>query len=197
MSRRAGKREGNPGVEMDASFGPIATVPSWSPDQVVLSAPITEEDRVSAGRIQHPHGRSKHGESPPKSLGRHLRLNEFTGHSCSRNQEDKHMSRPDQHQHHPQRSNSGRGQTPGTVVHASGMTSAANPLCAVTTDVAATIVGRSPNTLKRWRYEGVGPEYMFYRGRVRYDVGVLARFNEENTRMPSVRAALEADREDL
>ena len=65
----------------------------------------------------------------------------------------------------------------------------------VTTPVAAKIVGRSPDTLKRWRYEGVGPEYIVFRGRVRYDVCVLARFNRENTRMPSVRAAMEADRE--
>lgn len=67
----------------------------------------------------------------------------------------------------------------------------------VDTRQAALHMGRSPATLKRWRYEGVGPEYIVYRGRVRYDVGVLARFNDENTRMPSVRAAMEADREDL
>lgn len=107
------------------------------------------------------------------------------------------MSKPGQHQHHPYCPNSGPDENPGTVGHAHGLTFAANPSPPVTTEVAATMIGRSPNTLKRWRYEGVGPEYMFYRGRVRYDVGVLARFNEENTRMPSVRAALEADREDL
>ena len=76
-------------------------------------------------------------------------------------------------------------------------TPAPYPVPAVTTEVAARMIGRSPATLKRWRYEGVGPEYIVYRGRVRYDVGVLARFNDENTRMPSVRAAMEADREDL
>lgn len=65
----------------------------------------------------------------------------------------------------------------------------------VPTRVAARIVGRSPDTLKRWRYEGVGPEYIVYRRRVRYDVRVLIRFNGENTRMPSVRAAMEAERE--
>lgn len=67
----------------------------------------------------------------------------------------------------------------------------------VATPAAAEILGRSPDTLKRWRYEGVGPEYIVFRGRVRYDVGVLAHFNEENTRMPSVRAAMEADRADF
>jgi hypothetical protein len=66
----------------------------------------------------------------------------------------------------------------------------------VSTRVAAGIVGRSEDTLKRWRYEGVGPEYTVYRGRVRYDVAVLKNFNAENTRMPSVRAARETDRED-
>lgn len=67
----------------------------------------------------------------------------------------------------------------------------------VATLAAAEIVGRSPDTLKRWRYEGVGPEYIVFRGRVRYDIRVLTRFNEENTRMPSVRAAMEANREDF
>lgn len=67
----------------------------------------------------------------------------------------------------------------------------------VTTPVAAKIVGRSADTLKRWRYEGVGPEYIVFRHRVRYDIRVLTRFNEENTRMPSVRAAMEAEREDF
>ena len=67
----------------------------------------------------------------------------------------------------------------------------------VSTRVAAGIVGRSADTLKRWRYEGVGPEYTVFRGRVRYDVAVLKNFNAENTRMPSVRAAMGADRGDL
>jgi hypothetical protein len=67
----------------------------------------------------------------------------------------------------------------------------------VTTRVAAKIVGRAPSTLKRWRYEGIGPEYTSIRNRVRYDVGVLVKFNEDNTHMPSVRAAMEADREDF
>ena len=65
----------------------------------------------------------------------------------------------------------------------------------VSTRVAAEIIGRSPDTLKRWRYEGVGPEYTVFRGRVRYDVSVLRKFNAENTRMPSVRAAMEGSRE--
>ena len=34
---------------------------------------------------------------------------------------------------------------------------------------AAEILGRSPATLKRWRYEGIGPEYVEIGGRVRYD----------------------------
>ena len=107
------------------------------------------------------------------------------------------MNKPRQPQRHRSRSNSGQGQNPKNLRYSTGITSAADPFPAVTTDVAATMIGRSPNTLKRWRYEGVGPEYIVYRGRVRYDVGVLARFNDENTRMPSVRAAMEADREDL
>jgi hypothetical protein len=59
---------------------------------------------------------------------------------------------------------------------------------------AAEILGRSPNTLKRWRYEGVGPDYVVIRGRVLYDIVVLLEFIRENTRVPSVRAAMETFR---
>src|ERR1035437_786508 len=38
----------------------------------------------------------------------------------------------------------------------------------VNTRRAAEILGRSPNTLKRWRYEGVGPDYVSHRGRIQY-----------------------------
>ncbi len=56
---------------------------------------------------------------------------------------------------------------------------------------AAEILGRSANTLKRWRAEGVGPDYVEIAGRVRYDVAVLVDFIRKNTRTPSVRAILE------
>ena len=56
---------------------------------------------------------------------------------------------------------------------------------------AAEILGRSANTLKRWRAEGVGPDYVEIAGRVRYDVAVLVDFIRKNTRTPSVRAVLE------
>ncbi len=61
----------------------------------------------------------------------------------------------------------------------------------VNTARAAQILGRSPNTLKRWRYEGVGPDYVEIQARVSYDVAVLAEYIRQNTRTPSVRAALE------
>lgn len=59
---------------------------------------------------------------------------------------------------------------------------------------AAEILGRSPATLKRWRYEGIGPDYVEMEGRVRYDLNVLLEFIKKNTRVPSVRAALEETR---
>ena len=62
----------------------------------------------------------------------------------------------------------------------------------VNTRKAAEILGRSPSTLKRWRYEGVGPAYVEMEGRVSYDVAVLIEYINENTRVPSVRAAMEA-----
>jgi predicted site-specific integrase-resolvase len=62
---------------------------------------------------------------------------------------------------------------------------------------AADILGRSPATLKRWRYEGVGPAYVEIQGRVSYDLAVLRDFIRENTRVPSVRAAWEESREAL
>jgi hypothetical protein len=59
---------------------------------------------------------------------------------------------------------------------------------------AAEILGRSVNTLKRWRYEGVGPEWIELEGRVSYDVKVLLAYIEKNTRVPSLRAAMEVTR---
>jgi hypothetical protein len=64
----------------------------------------------------------------------------------------------------------------------------------VNTRRAAEILGRSPNTLKRWRYEGVGPRYVEMEGRVSYDVSVLIEYINQNTRVPSVRAAMEESR---
>ena len=61
----------------------------------------------------------------------------------------------------------------------------------VATNQAAEILGRSPATLKRWRYEGVGPSWIEIEGRVSYDVEVLLEFIRENTRTPSVRAIKE------
>jgi hypothetical protein len=67
----------------------------------------------------------------------------------------------------------------------------------VNTRRAAEILGRSPATLKRWRYEGIGPDYVAMEGRVSYDVAVLLEYIRQNTRVPSVRAAMEESREAL
>jgi hypothetical protein len=56
---------------------------------------------------------------------------------------------------------------------------------------AAEILGRSKDTLKRWRYEGIGPKYVDMEGRISYDVQVLRDYIVQNTRVPSVRAAME------
>jgi hypothetical protein len=59
--------------------------------------------------------------------------------------------------------------------------------------VAAEMLAVTPHTMERWRYEGVGPEYIKIgsgrRGIVRYDVRVLLAFIRANTHVPSVRAA--------
>jgi hypothetical protein len=60
---------------------------------------------------------------------------------------------------------------------------------------AADILGRSAATLKRWRCEGVGPDWIEIEGRVSYDVAVLLEFIRKSTRVASVRAALEGTRE--
>ena len=65
----------------------------------------------------------------------------------------------------------------------------------INTKKAAEILGRSPNTLKRWRYEGIGPAYVEIEGRVSYDVAVLIEYINANTRVPSVRAYMEESRE--
>jgi len=67
----------------------------------------------------------------------------------------------------------------------------------VNTEKAAEILGRSPATFKRWRYEGIGPDYVAMEGRVSYDVAVLLEYIRQNTRVPSVRAAMEEAREAL
>ena len=65
----------------------------------------------------------------------------------------------------------------------------------VDTHRAAEILARSPATLKRWRYEGVGPDWIEIEGRVSYDVRVLLEYIQRNTRVASVRAAMEEARE--
>jgi hypothetical protein len=64
----------------------------------------------------------------------------------------------------------------------------------VDTREAAKILGRSPATLKRWRHEGIGPKFVEMEGRVSYDVSVLLEYIKSNTRVPSVRAAMEESR---
>jgi hypothetical protein len=65
----------------------------------------------------------------------------------------------------------------------------------VNTHQAAEILGRSAATLKRWRAEGVGPNWIELQGRVSYDVNVLVEYIQKNTRVASVRAAMEETRE--
>lgn len=60
---------------------------------------------------------------------------------------------------------------------------------------AAELLGRSVATLKRWRHEGIGPNWIEIEGRVSYDVAVLLEFIRKNTRVASVRAAMEETRE--
>lgn len=65
----------------------------------------------------------------------------------------------------------------------------------VNTRQAAQILGRSVATLKRWRAERVGPDWIQLHGRVSYDVSVLLEYIRKNTRVASVRAAMEEARE--
>ena len=65
----------------------------------------------------------------------------------------------------------------------------------VNTRAAAEILGRSAATLKRWRSEGIGPNWIEMEGRVSYDVGVLLEYIRRNTRVASVRARMEEARE--
>lgn len=65
----------------------------------------------------------------------------------------------------------------------------------ITTREAAEVLGKSAATLRRWRYEGIGPDYVAIEGSVMYDVAVLEEYVRKNTRVPSVRAAMENARE--
>lgn len=53
---------------------------------------------------------------------------------------------------------------------------------------AAKLLGRSPATLKRWRHQGTGPDYIQIKKRVSYDREVLLKFIQHHTKKPSVRA---------
>ena len=64
----------------------------------------------------------------------------------------------------------------------------------VDTAKAAEILGRSAATLKRWRCEGIGPNWIEIEGRISYDVNVLLEYIQKNTRVASVRAAMEDSR---
>jgi len=64
----------------------------------------------------------------------------------------------------------------------------------VDTTRAAEILGCSPSTLKRWRYEGVGPEWIELEGRVSYDLSALLQYIGSNTRTPSVTAVVQEAR---
>jgi hypothetical protein len=64
----------------------------------------------------------------------------------------------------------------------------------VDTRKAAEMLGRSVATLKRWRHEGTGPNWIEIEGRVSYDVAVLLEFIRKNTRVASMRAATEETR---
>ena len=61
----------------------------------------------------------------------------------------------------------------------------------VDTRRAAAILGRSAATLKRWRCEGIGPNWIELEGRVSYDLAVLLEYIRRNTRVASVRAVME------
>lgn len=61
----------------------------------------------------------------------------------------------------------------------------------VTTKEAAKILGRSPATMKRWRYLGIGPAWIEISGRVSYERKTLLEFIQQHTKKPSVRAYVE------
>ena len=55
----------------------------------------------------------------------------------------------------------------------------------VNTKRAAEILGRSAATLKRWRYEGVGPPGIELQRRVSYELSALLDFIKSGSRMPA------------
>jgi transposase len=63
----------------------------------------------------------------------------------------------------------------------------------VTTREAAKILGRSSATLKRWRYEKTGPNFIQIEGRISYDVKVLLEYLRRNTHVTSAWANMEGN----
>jgi hypothetical protein len=62
------------------------------------------------------------------------------------------------------------------------------------------LVGQSDGSGRysaHWRYEGIGPDYVEMEGRASYDVAVLLEYIRQNTRVPSLPAAMEEAREGL
>jgi hypothetical protein len=66
----------------------------------------------------------------------------------------------------------------------------------VDTKEAARLLRRPPDTLKRWRYEGVGPDLIVTEGKVFYDLAVLLGYLRENTHVGSA-PAIEIEDDDL
>jgi len=57
----------------------------------------------------------------------------------------------------------------------------------VDTKAAASLLVRPPETLKRWRYEGVGPDWIEMEGKVMYEISALLAYVEQNRRAGSAR----------
>lgn len=57
----------------------------------------------------------------------------------------------------------------------------------VDTKAAARLLVRPPETLKRWRYEGVGPDWIEMEGKVMYEIAALLAYVEQNRRAGSAR----------
>jgi hypothetical protein len=47
---------------------------------------------------------------------------------------------------------------------------------------AAQLLARSPATLKRWRYQGIGPEFIAIEGRISYRLSTLLHFLDQHTK---------------
>ncbi len=83
----------------------------------------------------------------------------------------------------PDKASSGGGRGPGIPMRRVFLTDPKDPL--LPTKIAAGILGKSEEALKKWRSRSVGPRYIrFHDGTIRYRLSDLLKYLDDHTVNP-------------